>query len=220
MGGPLNVVVLISGRGSNLQSIIDETRARALPVRLQAVISNRADAYGLVRAREAGIPTAVLDHRQFASRAHYDQALAELIDRYEPGLVVLAGFMRVLGRPFVDHYAGRLINIHPSLLPAFPGLDTHARALASGVKQHGATVHFVVPEVDAGPIIIQATVPVLPGDTEEALASRVLQEEHCIYPLAIRWFADGRLQIQGNQVLLDGRQRPEQGLSQPSVPSG
>lgn len=215
MSGLLNVVVLISGRGSNLQSIIDQTRAGALPVSLRAVISNRGDAYGLVRAREAGIPTAVLDHRQFASRAHYDQGLTELIDRYEPGLVVLAGFMRVLGGRFVDHYAGRLINIHPSLLPAFPGLDTHARALASGVKQHGATVHFVAPEVDAGPIIVQASVPVLPGDTEEALASRVLQEEHRIYPLAIRWFADGRLRVQGDQVLLDGRQHPEQGLAPP-----
>ncbi len=215
MSGLLNVVVLISGRGSNLQSIIDQTRAGALSVSLRAVISNRADAHGLVRAREAGIPTAVLDHRRFASRADYDQALAELIDRYEPGLVVLAGFMRVLGSRFVKHYAGRLINIHPSLLPAFPGLDTHARALASGARRHGATVHFVAPEVDAGPIIIQASVPVLPGDTEETLASRVLQEEHRIYPLAIRWFAGGRLQIQGDRVLLDGRQHSEQGLPPP-----
>ncbi len=212
MSALLDIVVLISGRGSNLQSIIDRARDDGLPVRIRAVISNCADAYGLVRAREAGITTHVLDHRQFATRTHYDRALMELIDRYTPGLVVLAGFMRILGADFVNHYAGRLINIHPSLLPAFPGLDTHARALVSGATRHGATVHFVAPAVDAGAIIIQAAVPVRPDDSEETLAARVLKEEHRIYPLAIRWFAEGRLQVRAGRVLLDGEQRPEQGL--------
>jgi phosphoribosylglycinamide formyltransferase-1 len=161
----LDVVVLISGRGSNLQSIIDQTQAGTLPIRIRAVISNCTDAYGLQRARTAGIATRVLDHRRFEGRAAYDEALMQLIDEYRPHLVVLAGFMRILGKTFVDHYAGRLINIHPSLLPEFPGLDTHARAIAAGATRHGATVHFVVPEVDAGPLIIQAAVPVCGGDT-------------------------------------------------------
>lgn len=208
----LSVVALISGRGSNLQSIIDEMRAGRLPIALRAVISNNRDAPGLTRAQTAGIATRVVDHRQFASRANYDQALMAAIDEHSPELVVLAGFMRILGRPFVEHYAGRLINIHPSLLPEFAGLDTHARALQNGAQQHGASVHFVTPEVDAGPIIMQASVPVYKDDSPEALAARVLCEEHRIYPQAIRWFAEGRLQIQDNRVLLDGAQRPEQGL--------
>ncbi|MFQ5934974.1 MAG: phosphoribosylglycinamide formyltransferase [Acidiferrobacterales bacterium] len=210
---PVNVVVLISGRGSNLQSIIDQTQAGELPIRICAVISNCADAYGLVRAQKAGITTHVLDHRPFASRDEYDGALRELIDRYDPQLVVLAGFMRVLEATFCNHYAGRLMNIHPSLLPAFPGLDTHERVLDAGSRIHGATVHFVVPEVDAGPIIVQATVPVLAGDTPERLAERVLKQEHRIFPLAIRWFAEGRLQVDSRRVLLDGEQHPEQGLA-------
>jgi phosphoribosylglycinamide formyltransferase-1 len=215
----LDVVVLISGRGSNLQSIIDQTQAGTLPIRIRAVISNCTDAYGLQRARIAGIATRVLDHRRFEGRAAYDEALMQLIDEYRPQLVVLAGFMRILGKTFVDHYAGCLINIHPSLLPEFPGLDTHARAIAAGTTRHGATVHFVVPEVDAGPLIIQAAVPVCSGDTPERLAERVLKEEHRILPLAIRWFAEGRLKIHDRHVLLDGEQRPEQGLQPaPSPP--
>lgn len=208
----LDVVVLISGRGSNLQSIIDQAQAGSLPIRIRAVISNCADAYGLERARNANIPARVLDHRQFAKRAAYDQALMQLIDEYQPQLVVLAGFMRILGQAFVKHYDGCLMNIHPSLLPEFPGLDTHARAIAGGATRHGASVHFVVPEVDAGAIIIQATVRVYDDDTPERLAERVLKEEHRILPLAIRWFAENRLQIRDGRVLLDGKERPEQGL--------
>lgn len=208
----LPTVALISGRGSNLQSIIDEMHAGRLPIELRVVVSNDPDAHGLVRAHTAGITTRILDHRQFPSRVHYDQALMATIDEHNPGLVVLAGFMRVLGRAFVEHYAGRLINIHPSLLPEFPGLDTHARALQSGARQHGASVHFVTPEVDAGPIIIQASVRVYKDDSPEGLAARVLREEHRIYPQAIRWFAEGRLEIRDNRVLLDGAEQPEQGL--------
>ncbi|MFP5349708.1 MAG: phosphoribosylglycinamide formyltransferase [Gammaproteobacteria bacterium] len=206
------VVVLVSGRGSNLQAIIDATRAGTLPIDLRAVISNEPTAEALGRARAAGIPTHVIDHHAYPTRAAFDDALRATIDRYAPDLVVLAGFMRLLGAGFIDHYAGRLLNIHPSLLPAFPGLRTHARALAAGAATHGATVHFVTRETDAGPIVIQASVPVRRGDTPETLAARVLKEEHRIYPLAIRWFAEGRLRLAGSQVLLDGAVRAEQGL--------
>ena len=206
------VVVLVSGRGSNLQSILDRARAGELPVEISAVISNNPDAEGLKRARAAGVPAHVVNHRDYPTRADFERALMECIDSHHPRLVVLAGFMRVLGDAFIAHYAGRLINIHPSLLPEFPGLDTHARALRSGAGGHGASVHFVTRDVDAGPVIIQAAVPVQPEDTPETLAARVLQEEHRIYPLAIRWFAEGRLSIRDGRVLLDGEQRPEQGL--------
>lgn len=212
---PCPVVVLISGRGTNLQAIIDETRAGRLPIELRAVVSNEPGAAGLERARAAGIPTLVVNHRDYGSRAAFDAALLRAIDRHQPRLVALAGFMRVLGDEFIDHYRGRLINIHPALLPRHPGLDTHARAIAAGDKVHGASVHFVTREVDAGPIVIQAAVPVLPGDTTATLAARVLQEEHRIYPQAIRWFAEGRLAIRDGKVLLDGAQRPEQGLATP-----
>ncbi|TDJ63866.1 MAG: phosphoribosylglycinamide formyltransferase [Proteobacteria bacterium] len=208
----LPVVALISGRGSNLQSIIDEMHAGRLPIELRAVVSNNPDAHGLVRAQAADITTCILDHRQCSSRVHYDQALMAAIDEHNPELVVLAGFMRILGRVFVKHYADRLINIHPSLLPEFPGLETHARVLQNGAREHGASVHFVTPEVDAGPIIIQATVPVYEDDSPEVLAARVSREEHRLYPQAIRWFAEGRLEIRDNRVLLDGAERPEQGL--------
>ena len=191
MGG---VVVLISGRGSNLRAIAD---AR-LPV--AAVISNRADALGLAFARGRAIPTAVVEHRDFGSRETFDAALAEAIDGYSPRLVALAGFMRILTAGFVQRYQGRLMNIHPSLLPAFPGLHTHAAALAAGVKIHGATVHFVTAELDHGPIIIQAAVPVLPGDDPDTLAARVLEQEHVIYPMAVRWFLDGRLSLSDGRV--------------------
>ena len=219
MTARIDVVVLISGRGSNLQSIIDKTQAGVLPIRIRAVVSNRADAYGLVRAREAGIPTRVLDHRKFHSRDQFDQALMALIDEYSPQLVVLAGFMRVLGSGFVEHYAGRLMNIHPSLLPEFPGLHTHERALEAGVDRHGVSVHFVTADLDGGPIIVQAAVPVLRNDTPDTLAERVLKEEHRVFPLAIRWFAEGRLQLREGRVLLDGETRTEQGLVETSVPA-
>jgi phosphoribosylglycinamide formyltransferase 1 len=206
------LVVLISGRGSNLQAIINVARAGALPVDICAVVSNRAQASGLDVARAAGIASVVIDHRNFPDRASFDQALIAEIDRHRPDLVVLAGFMRILGPAFIDHYAGRLMNIHPSLLPAFPGLHTHARALAAGAKQHGATVHFVTHDVDGGPAIIQATVPVLSGDTPQSLAERVLKEEHRIYPIAIRWFAEGRLSMRDGIALLNGRRDPIQML--------
>ncbi len=213
----LPVVVLISGRGSNLQSLIDQMRAGELPITICAVISNEPDAYGLQRAQQAGIPTRVLEHRNFTERVYYDKALMELIDSFAPKLVVLAGFMRILGKDFVDHYAGRLMNIHPSLLPELPGLDTHARALKSGASRHGASVHFVSTELDGGAIIIQAAVPVRADDTSESLAERVLAQEHQIYPTAIRWFAEGCLSVRDGRVLLDGGQRPEQGLVERSA---
>ncbi len=212
MSPPLGVVVLISGRGSNLQAIIDETRAGRLPIELRAVISSHPQAPGLKYARAAGIATHVVNHRDFAARAEFDRALMQKIDAQQPALVVLAGFLRVLGKDFIDRYAGRLINIHPSLLPNFPGLNTHARAIESGAKFHGASVHFVTHEVDTGPVIIQTKVPVLPQDNPETLAERVLREEHRIYPLAIRWFVEGRLTFDGERVQLDGKQQPEQGL--------
>jgi len=189
------LVILISGRGSNMEALFHAVDAGALPVEFAAVISNRTSAAGLATAAARGITTAVFDHTAFPDRAAFDTALMAEIDRYAPDLVVLAGFMRVLTDAFVTHYAGRLINIHPALLPAFPGLHTHERALAAGVKLHGCTVHFVTPEVDVGPIVIQAAVPVLDDDTPETLAARVLAQEHQIYPQAIRWFAEGRLQI-------------------------
>lgn len=203
----LPVVVLISGRGSNLQAIINAIAHDALPVEIRAVISNRPDAPGLQFARDAGIPVAIVDHRAFPERASFENALARAIDAHAPKLVVLAGFMRVLGADFVRRYQGRMINIHPSLLPEFPGLDTHARVLAAGRSRHGATVHFVTPDVDGGPAIVQAAVPVLTDDTPDTLAARVLHEEHRILPLALKWFAENRLSIRGGRVSLDGRER-------------
>lgn len=190
-------VILISGRGSNMEALLEA----GLPGRCAAVISNRPQAGGLAFAAARGIPTAVVDHRQYASREAFDAALAAEIDRHAPALVLLAGFMRILTEGFVRHYEGRLINIHPSLLPAFPGLHTHAAALTAGVRLHGCSVHFVTPALDGGPIIAQAAVPVLAGDDEAALAARVLVEEHAIYPRVARWFLDGRL------ALVDGRAR-------------
>jgi phosphoribosylglycinamide formyltransferase-1 len=209
---PTPVVIVISGRGSNLQSIVDQVAAGHLGIEIRAVISNRADAPGLAHAHQAGIPTQVVDARDYGDRDRFDHALMQAIDAHGPGLVVLAGFMRILGATFIRHYAGRLINIHPSLLPAYKGLHTHARALAANEREHGASVHFVTPDVDGGPVILQARVPVRPGDTPETLAARVLTEEHRILPLAIQWFVQGRLSLDGDRVLLDGLQRPEQGL--------
>jgi len=193
-----NVVILISGRGSNMEAIVNASIPNA---RIAAVIANRADAGGIEFAKAHGIATAVVDHKAFASREAFDAELAAVIDSHAPDLVVLAGFMRVLTTDFVSHYAGRLINIHPSLLPSFPGLHTHARALETGVKLHGASVHFVTTDLDCGPIIIQAAVPVLDADDEKSLSARVLAQEHRIYPQAIRWFVEGRV------VLAEGRAR-------------
>jgi phosphoribosylglycinamide formyltransferase-1 len=184
-------VILISGRGSNMEALLKA----GLPAQVAAVISNEPAAKGLVTACNHGVTTAVVDHRAFGDRATFDAALAGEIDRLKPDLVVLAGFMRILTDAFVDRYHGRLLNIHPSLLPAFPGLDTHRRALEAGARIHGCTVHFATPALDCGPIVIQAAVPVLPGDTEERLAARVLTEEHRIYPQAVRWFCEGRLTL-------------------------
>lgn len=209
---PAPVVVLLSGRGSNLQAIMHEIAAGRLNIDVRAVISNRADAEGLQLARAAGIPTHVIEARDYADRDQFDAALIQAIDAHAPRLVILAGFMRILGADFIQHFAMRLINIHPSLLPAFKGLHTHARALEAKAKQHGASVHFVTPDVDGGPIIIQSALMVHPNDTAQSLAQRVLQEEHRIYPLAIQWFIAGRLTLDKGRVLLDGQQRPEQGL--------
>ena len=188
------VVVLISGRGSNMEALLDA----GLPV--SAVISNRADAKGLELAARRGIPVSAVEHCDFSAREAFDAALAREIDRFSPRLVALAGFMRVLTPGFVERYAGRLMNIHPSLLPAFPGLDTHARALAAGVETHGCTVHFVTEALDHGPVVIQARVRVRPGDTPQSLSARVLRQEHVIYPRAVRWFLDGRLVIRDGAV--------------------
>jgi len=209
---PVPVVILISGRGSNLQAMLEETRTGKLPIEIRAVISNNPAAEGLQRARAAGVPAEIIDHRDYAERSQFDAALMRAIDRHAPRLVILAGFMRILGEAFIRHYAGRLLNIHPSLLPAFKGINTHARALAAGAAQHGASVHFVTNDLDGGPVIVQASVPVRAGDTADTLAARVLHEEHRILPLAIRWFAEERLSIRNGQVLLDGEIRPEQGL--------
>ena len=201
-----NIVILISGRGSNMEAVIRAAQSEGWPARIAAVISNRPDAAGLVFAQALGIPTAVVPSKQFSSRAEFDAVLQQEIDRFSPDLVVLAGFMRILTSPFVEHYAGRMLNIHPSLLPAFPGLATHRQALDAGVREHGATVHFVTAELDHGPVVAQATVDVLPGDTEDSLAARVLVEEHKLYPYAVRLFVEDRLSIEHGVVrVLDAR---------------
>jgi len=198
------IVVLISGKGSNLQAIIEAIQ-NGLAAEIRAVISNRADAHGLTLAKRAAIHTEILTADKNISREDYDRELRKLIDAYQPQLVVLAGFMRILSDDFVNHYLGKLINIHPSLLPKYRGLNTHQRAIDGKETLHGATVHFVTPELDGGPAIVQAQVPVLENDTAETLAQRVLQQEHQIYPLAIRWFSESRLQYRNHQAYLDNR---------------
>jgi phosphoribosylglycinamide formyltransferase 1 len=200
-----NIVILLSGRGSNMRSVVQACRAESWPARIAAVIANRPEAEGLTWAAEQGLTTAVVDHRAHADREAFDTALAAEIDRHQPDLLLLAGFMRILTDRFVRHYEGRMLNIHPSLLPAFPGLHTHRQALAAGVQAAGATVHFVTPQLDHGPIVAQAVVPVLPQDDEAALAARVLAAEHRLYPMAARWFVDGRLALEHGRVRqLDG----------------
>lgn len=201
----IRLVVLISGRGSNLQAILDQATSGELPVEVAAVISNRPGVHGLERARQAGVPALELDHKYFADRSAFETALIEMIDRQQPDLVVLAGFMRVLTAGFTEHYRGRLLNIHPSLLPKFRGLHTHERAIAAGETEHGASIHFVTAELDGGPVIVRARVPLLPGDDPDTLAARVLEQEHRLYPLAIRWFAEGRVRLEGEQVWFDGQ---------------
>ena len=200
MRGMKDIVILISGRGSNMEAVVRAAENEGWPARIAAVISNKPEAKGLEFAQARGIPTAVVANKQFASRAEFDAALQETIDSFAPDLVVLAGFMRILTAPFVEHYAGRLLNIHPSLLPLFPGLGTHQQALDAGEREHGATVHFVTAELDHGPVVAQARVPVLPGDTEDTLSARVLVEEHKLYPHAVRLFVEDRLSIHHGEV--------------------
>jgi phosphoribosylglycinamide formyltransferase 1 len=194
------IVILISGRGSNMRSLVQACEAQAWDAKIAAVISNRPDAAGLEFAHERGIATRIVNHREFATRADFDRALADTIASYTPDIVALAGFMRILGVEFVQRFAGRIVNIHPSLLPAFTGLHTHRRAIETGCKLAGATVHFVTSELDHGPIIAQAVVPVLPGDTEAALAQRVLEREHVLYPLAVSWMVRDSLRIDNGRV--------------------
>jgi phosphoribosylglycinamide formyltransferase 1 len=194
------IVILISGRGSNMRSMVEACATEQWPAQIVAVISNRSDADGLAFAASNAIATATVDHRAFATRDAFEAALAQAVDTHAPDLLVLAGFMRILGSAFVQRYEGRMLNIHPSLLPAFPGLHTHRRAIDAGCKLAGATVHFVTPELDHGPIVLQAVVPVRPDDDESRLAERVLAQEHVIYPRAVRWFVEGRLQVERGVV--------------------
>lgn len=209
--------VLISGSGTNLQAIIDAVEERSLDAIIRVVISNREDAFGLVRARKHSIPSEVVDHRKFPTREAYDQALIEILQAREVELVILAGFMRLLSPLFVKAFSNCIMNIHPALLPAFPGLHAQKKALEHGVRFSGCTVHFVNEECDQGPIIIQAVVPVFPDDTEEALSARILKEEHGIYPKAIQLYSEGRLHVVGRKVLVDCEQNEEQVLIQPPL---
>lgn len=208
-----NIVVLVSGRGSNMEAIVRTCAAEGWAARVAAVVSNRADAAGLAFARTKGIATAVVDHRAFAERRRFDAELARTVESFAPDVVALAGFMRILGAAFVQRFEGRLVNVHPSLLPAFPGLHTHRRALAAGCKVAGASVHFVTAELDHGPIVAQAVVPVLEGDSEASLAGRVLAQEHVLYPRAIGWLVDDALVLEGGLV------RHRRGASQLLLPS-
>lgn len=205
-------VILISGSGSNLQAIIDAVASENLPLNIACVISNVPDAFGLERAKQAEIPTQVIDHKAFQVREIFDAELIRTIDNYSPEIVVLAGFMRILSKDFVNRYLGRLINIHPSLLPKYPGLNTHKRAIDSGDSVHGVTVHYVIPELDAGPNIIQAKVEIRAGDNAETLAKRVQEQEHVIYPIAIKWMAEGRLALKRGSATLDSEELPKTGL--------
>ncbi|MCH1918900.1 phosphoribosylglycinamide formyltransferase [Shewanella sp. A3A] len=205
------VVVLISGNGSNLQAIIDQSSKA--PYQVVGVITNKADAYGIQRAAEADIATSTVLAQTGESRDQYDQSLQQAIDSYEPDLIVLAGFMRILSDALVQRYQGKMLNVHPSLLPRFTGLNTHQRAIDAGDSEHGASVHFVVPELDAGPVILQAKVPVFDDDTAELLAARVHEQEHAIYPLVVKWFAEGRLTMTDGVALLDGNQLAAHGYA-------
>lgn len=209
----MNIVVLISGNGSNLQAIIDACKQNKIKGTLRAVFSNKADAFGLERAQEAGIPAHVLTADRFDSREAFDRELIHEIDAYSPDVVVLAGFMRILSPAFVMHYRGRLLNIHPSLLPKYPGLHTHRQALENGDEEHGTSVHFVTDELDGGPVILQAKVPVFEGDDEDEITARVQVQEHAIYPLVLSWFVEGRLKMRDNAAWLDGQRLSPQGYA-------
>jgi phosphoribosylglycinamide formyltransferase-1 len=202
---PVSIVALISGGGTNLQAIIDASAKGDFNGQIKAVISNRVDAYGLQRAEAASISTEVVDHTLHENRTSFDQELKRCVSRYHPGLIVMAGFMRILTEEFINPFQGRMFNIHPSLLPQYRGLHTHRRALEAGDNQHGCSVHFATNELDGGPIVLQATVPVLKDDTPESLAKRVLQKEHIIYPLCIKWFCEGRIAMVDGRVIMDER---------------
>ncbi|MEM0553193.1 MULTISPECIES: phosphoribosylglycinamide formyltransferase [Aeromonas] len=202
----MRILVLISGNGSNLQAVLDHCASGKIAGEVVGVISNKADAYGLIRAQEVGVATATLSQQQFASREEYDAALLALMADYQPDLVVLAGFMRILSPQLVRHFAGRMINIHPSLLPKYQGLHTHQRAIDAGDSEHGASVHFVTEELDGGPVILQASVPIFEGDDADEVAARVQVQEHSIYPLVVQWFCEGRLQMREGSAFLDGKQ--------------
>ncbi|GLX81055.1 phosphoribosylglycinamide formyltransferase [Thalassotalea eurytherma] len=208
-----NIVVLISGSGSNLQAIIDACKAQQIDATISGVISNKADAYGLTRAEEAGIANQVLSHKDYATRESYDLALIDAIEAYNPDLIVLAGFMRILTPAFVDNFSGKLLNIHPSLLPKYQGLHTHQRAIDAGDEEHGVSVHFVTEELDGGPVILQAKVPIFPEDNADDLAMRVHEQEHRIYPLVVKWFCQGRLKMVENLAYLDDQPLPESGYA-------
>jgi phosphoribosylglycinamide formyltransferase-1 len=207
------IVVLVSGQGSNLQALIDACQQGRIDATIVAVLSNNAQAYGLQRAEEAGIAAQALDAKAFADREAFDAALAQAIDQYQPDLVVLAGYMRILSNAFVQHYAGRLLNIHPSLLPKYPGLHTHRQAIDNGDAEHGTSVHFVTEQLDGGPVILQAKVPIFPGDEEDEVIERVQTQEHTIYPLVVSWFIEGRLAMRDNAAWLDGERLPAQGYA-------
>lgn len=207
------IVVLVSGQGSNLQALIDACQQGRIAATIVAVISNNVQAYGLQRAEEAGITAQALDAKAFADREAFDAALAQAIDQYQPDLVVLAGYMRILSNAFVQHYAGRMLNIHPSLLPKYPGLYTHRQAIDNGDAEHGTSVHFVTEQLDGGPVILQAKVPIFPGDEEDEVVERVQTQEHTIYPLVVSWFVEGRLAMRDNAAWLDGERLPAQGYA-------
>ena len=203
-------VILISGSGSNLQAFIDQVDSGDLELDIRLVVSNKAEAYGLERAANANIDTACINHRDYDSRLAFDQALMQCIDQAQPDIIILAGFMRILTPEFVNHYQGRLVNIHPSLLPKYPGVDTHQRAINAGDQWHGASIHFVVPEVDAGPVILQGRLAINENDTADSLQQRIHKIEHKLYPLAVKWFSQDRLKEQQGQILLDGELSPKQ----------
>ncbi|MEI5638371.1 MULTISPECIES: phosphoribosylglycinamide formyltransferase [unclassified Pseudoalteromonas] len=214
---PTRLVVLISGSGSNLQAIMDACQSGYINAEVAAVISNKADAYGLTRAKHAGIATQVLDHKQFASREEYDVALGQLISDFTPDLVVLAGFMRILTPSLVQKFKGKMLNIHPSLLPKYQGLNTHQRAIDANDAEHGVSVHFVTEELDGGPVVCQARVPILPDDTAESLAKRVHMQEHKLYPLVVKWFSEQRLKMEADYAVFDNKTLPLEGAPYPEL---
>lgn len=207
------IVVLVSGQGSNLQALIDACQQGRIAANIVAVFSNNAQAYGLQRAAEAGITAQALDAKAYTDREAFDAALAQAIDQHQPDLVVLAGYMRILSNAFVQRYAGRMLNIHPSLLPKYPGLHTHRQAIDNGDTEHGTSVHFVTEQLDGGPVILQAKVPIFPGDEEDEVIERVQTQEHTIYPLVVSWFVEGRLAMRDNAAWLDGERLPAQGYA-------